>query len=35
MTKYYGGDCGLFLSNEGGAVVTAVLPAVREEEEMC
>ena len=35
LTKYYGGDCGLFLSNEGGAVVTAVLPAVREEEEMC
>ena len=35
LTKYYGGDCGLFLSNEGGAVVTAVLPVVREEEEMC
>ena len=35
LSKYYGGDCGLFLHNEGGAVVTAVLPIRREEEPLC
>ena len=37
LTKYYGDGCGLFLENEagGGAAVTAVLPARREEETPC
>lgn len=35
LTKYYGRNCGLFLSSEGGAVVTAVLPVRREGEALC
>lgn len=35
LNKYYGGDCGLFLDNDAGAVVTAVLPVCREEEDRC
>ncbi len=37
LTKYYGDGCGLFLENgrSGGAAVTAVLPARREEEAPC
>ena len=38
LTKYYGEGCGLFLENGpdgAGAVVTAVLPARREEKEPC
>ena len=35
LSKYYGGACGLFLANEDGASVTAVLPLRREEENLC
>ena len=34
LSKYYE-NCGLFLANDGGAAVTAVLPVRREEESLC